>query len=505
MADNPMNNDDTSAEDKGNKPQKSIRRALSLSFAQTLVSMVVSFGAIIIVSHLLTPAEIGVFSVAAGLVALIQMLRDFGVSEFLVQEKELDEQKIRTVFTINLIIAWSLGVALFAFSGVIGNFYGNAGVSEVLKVLSIVLILLPFGAVTQTLLRRDLEFGKLVRIKLGESLTRGCTTVALAYAGFTYMSMAWSSLAGSLVMVAGCAVWGAQYRVNGLGLKHWRRVLHFGSNRTISDIAYQIGEQSANLVIGRVLGMADTGLYSRGYGVVNMFRSNVITAIGSVAFPAFAREHRETGRAPELFLKSLVYLTGISWPFFAAGVLLAFPLVRILFGDQWDAAVPLMRWLCGAAIIGTLTYQCNQFLVALGRVRTVTLVEVQYQLVRIAITVAAAFYSVEAVAAVQIVVYAIAALLYYRKMRQYAMLSVRNCARTLVPSASITLATCIVPAVVVAWPGLVQHHMLPALCVAVVGGCIGWLACLRIVRHPLLGELQRAAARFPGLRRIIYG
>lgn len=488
------------------KPRKSLRKALSLSFVQTFVSLIFTFGGIIIVSRLLTPREIGIYSVAAGLVALVQMLRDFGVSEFLIQEEDLDEQKIRTVFTINLAIAWTLGLALIAFSGAAGRFYGDSGVSDVLRVVSIVFMLLPFGVISQTLMKRELEFGKLLKIRLGESITRSCTTVGLAYAGFSYMSMAWSSVVSVLVMVGGCALWGWQYRVKGLSLAHWKRVLHFGSNRTIADIARQVGDQSANLAIGRVLGLAATGMYSRGYGIVNMYNANVLGAIGSVAFPAFAREHRESGKAPQLFLRSLVYLTGIAWPFFAVGILLAFPIIRILFGEQWDAAVPLMRWLCGAAIVGTLTYQCNSFLVALGRVRTVTRIEVQYQFVRVAITIVAAFYSLVAVAAVQVVVYVVAAALYYRELQRFDALAIRKCVKALRPSALAALATCVVPAIVTFWPGLLEQHMVTAFAVAVAGGCSGWLICVRVAQHPLLDELRRAGSRvLPRLSRVVFG
>jgi len=488
------------------KPKYSVRWALSLSFIQTFVSLVFTFGGVIIVSHLLTPTEIGIYSVAAGLVVLIQMLRDFGVSEFLIQEEELDEQKVRTVFTINLLIAWLLAIALFGFSEAAGRFYGNPGVASVLRVVSISFLLLPFGAISQTLMRRELEFGKLLKIRLGENITRSCATVGLAYAGFSYMSMAWSSVIGILVMVVGCTVWGWQYRVSGVSLVHWRRVLHFGSNRTIADIARQLGNQSANLVIGRMLGMAATGMYSRGYGIVNMYSTNIVGAIGNVAFPAFAHEHRKTGTAPQLFLKSLVYLTGVSWPFFAAGVLLAFPIIRILFGNQWDAAAPLMSWLCGAAIVGTLTYQCNAFLVALGHVGAVTRIEVQYQLARVGITIAAAFFSLLAVAAVQVLVYVIATALYYRELQRFDALEMRKCAKALRPSALATLATCVVPAIVMSWPDLVEEHMVTAFFIAIVGGCVGWLICIRVVQHPLLNELRHAVSRFlPRTSRIVFG
>lgn len=489
----------------GDRPRNSIRRALSLSFIQTLVGLAFTFGGVVIVSRILTPAEIGIYSVAAGMVALVHMLRDFGVSEFLIQEKELDEALIRTVFTINISIAWVLAAVLFACSGMAGAFYGDVGVTDVLRVVCIVFVLLPFGVVPQNLMKRELEFGKLLKIRLGENIARACAVVGLAYAGFSYMSMAWAAVIGIAVMVGGCTLWGWRYRVTGLSLRHWKRVLRFGSNRTIADIARQIGDQSANLVIGRALGMTDAGLYSRGYGVVNMYNERVLGAIGNVAFPAFAREHRETGAAPQLFLKSLVYITGISWPFFGAGILLAYPVIRILFGSQWDAAVPLMRWLCTAAILGVLTFQCGAFLVALGRVRTVTRIEVKYQMLRVAITIAAAFYSVAAVAAVQIVVYVLAAALYYRKLRHYAGLSWRDCRRALAPSALVALATCAVPAAVVAWPGLLAQHLLSGFGVAVVGGCSGWWLCVRVLRHPLLDEMRRALARFPTLRRAVCG
>lgn len=487
------------------KQQSSVRRSLSLSFIQQLVALVFTFGAVTIISRLLTPAEVGVFSIAAGFVALIHMLRDFGVSEFLVQETILDESLVRTAFTMNLVIAWCLGGVIVAASGAIGTFYADIGVTRVLRVLGIVFFLLPFGTTAMALLKREMEFGKLAKIRIGECIVRSCTAVALAYAGFSYMSMAWSALVGIVVMIVGCAVWGWQYRVKGLSFTHWRRVLHFGSNRTVSDLAGQLGDQSANLVIGKMLGMADAGLFSRGYGVVNMYRTNILGAIGAVAFPAFAREHREHGTAPDLYLKALVYTTGISWPFFASGAILAYPIINILFGHQWNAAVPLMRWLCSAALIGTLMFQCNRFLVALGRVTTVTRVEVQYQTARVGITIGAAFYGVAAVAASQILVYIIATVLYYRKMRIYEALAIRKCAKALVPSVVVTLGACVVPAVVVLWPDLVARHMLSAFALAFVGGGAGWLLALVVARHPLLDELKTVISRVSTRYRLFRG
>lgn len=473
-----------------NRTKASVRRALSLSFTRTGINFVFNVATVTIVSRLLTPSEIGVFSVAVALVAMVHMLRDFGVTEFIVQEKDLSRDIVRTAFTVNLIIAWVLAAAVFGLSGLIGKFYGHPGVAQVAKVLSLVFVLMPFGTTTQSSMRREMQFGILVRIQTAETTVRSVTTIVLAYLGFSYMSMAWASVAAMAIVVVGCVVWGGEYRVRGLGLKDWRRVLHFGSNRTIADIAMQVGQQSANIVVGRMLGMAAAGFYSRGYGIVNIFRITFVRAVAAVAFPAYAREHREGNAAPWLYRKSLVYLTGVSWPFFLFAALMASPLIRLAFGSQWAPAVPLMRWLCCAAMVGVLIYQVNGLLTAMGHYREVTWIEVQYQSVRVALAVLAALYSVEAVAASQILVYVVAVFLYYRKLVRYEPLRLRKLVVSLVPSAALTVASCIVPvAVLVLWGGASQHYV-SAFLVAASGAAVSWLAGVFLFKHPLSLEIK---------------
>jgi O-antigen/teichoic acid export membrane protein len=472
----------------------SIRKALSLTFTRSAATFVFNIATVTIVSRLLTPAEIGVFSVTAALVALAQMLRAFGVGELIIQEKNLTPEVVRTAFTMNLVIAGLLALALFSFSGLIGRFYGDPGAAQVARVMSLVFVLMPFGAIPMAYMKREMQFAIVVRIQVIDTAVRSTCTIFLAWIGFSYMSMAWAAVAAMAAVVLGCLVWGGEYRVGGgFGLSEWRRVMHFGTNRTVSDLVASFGAQSANIVVGRLLGMAAAGFYSRGNGIVRTFRANVMSPISSVALPAYARDHREANAAPLLFRKSLECTTGINWPFFAFAALMAFPLIRIAFGSQWDASVPIMRWLCWSAVVGTLIYPCNDMLTAIGRYREVTQVVVQYQIIRVILAVLAAFHSLEAVAASQIVVYVIAVILYYRKLVRYEALRLRALVTALLPSLKLAIATSAVPAaVLVFWPGFsTDHHYVPAFFVAAGGSGIVWLAGVFLLQHPLSVEIRR--------------
>jgi O-antigen/teichoic acid export membrane protein len=473
----------------------SVRHSLVLSFARNYTNLVFSLGTVMILSRLLTPAQIGVYSVAVATTTVIQMLRDFGVSEYLVQEKELNDAVARSAFTVNLLIAWSLAIIVFFSNPWIAAFYKEPGLGMVLEVLSINFVLLPFGSTVNALLTRSMQFGILYKINLGWVVVRAGTTLTLAYLGFGYMSPAWGSVAGMAATVLGCFVWGHAYRIKGLGLTHWRAVTRFGMQQTVGGIVNQLGSNAPDFVIGRVLGFTDVGLFSRGQGLINLFTTKVTSAIGAVSFPAYARRHHGSQDAHSFYLKTLTFVTGVALPFAACAALMAFPIIHVMFGDQWYRAVPILRLLAVAMFINNLTPQFRQFFTATGKVGVATVVAVFTQVLRVAILIPAAFYSLEAAAASQIVVAVFSASIQCVLLTRYTAITFRGLLGALLPSLGLTVATALVPAAVFLLAPNSDTDLWLSLAVSVIGGGTGWLAAAWMLKHPLWFELVNAVTR----------
>lgn len=479
----------------------SIRRSLGLSFAKQYTNLLFAVPTVIILSRLLTPAQVGVYSVGSATITLAQMLRDFGVSHYLVQAHDLDDSVTRSAFTVNLCIAWTLAVVMFVASPWIGDFYREPGLTLVMRVLSINFLLLPFGSTANALLTRSMQFGILYRVNLGELCLRTSTTMALAALGFGYMSPAWGSVAGVMANVVGCSVWGRNYRVRGLSLVHWRAVTRFGLQQTAGDIMNRLGFYAPDFVIGRILTFADVGLYSRGYGLLNMFQSNVMGAIGAVAFPAFADSHHSARNVNKLYLKSLTFVTGISLPFALFSALMAFPIIRIMFGSQWDMAVPILRLLAIAAGIAMLAPHSGEFFTAIGKVKVSTGLSTITQIVRIAALIPAAMYSLEAAAASQILVAVFSVAIKQAAFRKYTAITGRDTLRALMPSLGVTGVTMALPVTFHAlMPPSAGNLWLPFIFSA-LGGAVGWLIGVRIFRHPLWAEMSNVMGRVYQWRR----
>jgi O-antigen/teichoic acid export membrane protein len=326
-------------------------------------------------------------------------------------------------------------------------------------------------------------------------LARTGTTLSLAYLGYGYMSLAWGSVAGMAATVLGCSIWGRAYRIRGLGLSHWRAVTRFGMQQTVGGIVGQLGGFAPDFVIGRILGFADVGLFSRGQGLINLFTTKVAAAIGAVSFPAYARRHHHSNDADRFYLKTLTFFAGLALPFAVFAALMAFPIVHVMFGHQWYRAVPILRLLAVAMFINNLTAQFVKFFTATGKVGIATGTTVLIQVLRVGILIPATFYSLEAAAASQIVVAVISTSIQCALLRKYTTITFHDLLVALSPSLGLSAATALVPAVVYFLMPNSGADLWLSLAFAVAGAGTGWLLAAWMLKHPLWFELVNAMNR----------
>ena len=158
----------------------SLSKSLLISFAEKYTALLVSFGSTIVLARLLTPEEIGVFSVAAVLVGMAHMLRDFGVSQYVVQERELTREKLKSALGAAILFAWAIAILLLIMAQFVSAFYNDERVETVMLVLSISFLLLPFGSVTLAMLRREFRFVPIYRVQTASAIANAASGIGLA-------------------------------------------------------------------------------------------------------------------------------------------------------------------------------------------------------------------------------------------------------------------------------------------------------------------------------------
>jgi O-antigen/teichoic acid export membrane protein len=185
----------------------SVRGATLFALAQRYLSFCLQLVVSVVVARLLSPQETGIFVLAAGVAAIAQMLRDFGVSDYIIAEKDIDDDKRRAAFTVMTGISVAVGVLLLAVSYPLSAAYQEPGVARVLWVLSLTYFLLPLGVVPMAELNKALRFREIFWIQSSSAVASAVVTLGCAWYGQGYMSLAYGMVAGTVASIAIVAIY----------------------------------------------------------------------------------------------------------------------------------------------------------------------------------------------------------------------------------------------------------------------------------------------------------
>ena len=354
----------------------SIRSALAYTFSTRYLSMGLQFLATVILARLLSPEEIGVYSVGASVIMIAHTLRDFGTSTYVIQEQELTRARIGTAFTLTILVAWGLALALWLGSEPLAEFYREPRVGKVLAVLALNFVLIPFGSISMALLRRSMNFRAIMFISLVSTLVHSGASVAFAVTGFGYISLAWAAVCGTLITVLGAMVANPEGFFVRPTLIERRHVLAFSMRSSVSSIASEAGHSAPDMVLGRTVSMEGTGLFSRAMGYVQLFERLLQDVLRSVMLPYLADVERAGGNVREKLVQVLDNVVSVSLFIIALTAILAEPLILLLYGSQWMSVIPLAQILCVAMAIRCVAPTLSAALVASGRMTTVMRISV---------------------------------------------------------------------------------------------------------------------------------
>jgi O-antigen/teichoic acid export membrane protein len=468
----------------------SVRRSLAYTFAEGYLGIGLQLIATFFLARLLTPQETGVWAVAAVFAAIASNFRDFGVAEYLIQEKDLTEQKLRASLAANIIVSWLMAVSLLAASGWIAEFYDEWGIARVIRVQAFNFFLIPFGAVTYAYFRRELNYKPFFWVSLLSNIVSITVALACAWAGMGYMSLAWSSLSGVIVTVAFAMV----VRPRGLplmpGVAGLPAVLQFGKHATGIYFFGQIGKSAPELIIGRVLGMAPVAFFSRANGLTELFHRTVLRAAFPVCLPYFAQEARDGGDVRTGYLRAVSYLTAIGWPFFLFLAAMAFPAIRILYGSQWISSVPLAQILCVAAALEVAYILTKEVLIAQGDVRVANYLQAALQCLRVVGILAVIPFGLIGACWGLLAAALLGGIWSHRVLAKRISLTFRQLFDA---CASSMLITAISTAPAMLWVGLYaidEQNYFVTFIAAGLGTFLLWLGSLRVLRHPLWTEFR---------------
>lgn len=306
-------------------------------------------------SRLLAPEAFGTIAMTAVFTGFASLYASLGLGSALIQRRDLQQAHRDTAFLVNVAVGAVITTILFMVAPLIARFYSSPMLGPITRVLSLTFLIGSFAIVPYSLLAREMNFKALARLDLASAVLPATLAIVMAIQGHGVWSLVASALSSSALRVA--LLW----RVSG-----WRPGFRF-EMRAVRDLmgfsAGLLGFNTVNywsrnlddLLIGRIVGAASLGLYHRAYLLMMLPISQIIGVIAPVMFPALSSIQADTKRVRRTYLKAIGMITFATFPAVMGLFVVAADLIPLMYGEQWDGVVPILRVLCGVSLIQSVT------------------------------------------------------------------------------------------------------------------------------------------------------
>ena len=327
---------------------------------------VISLASVTILARLLTPSDFGVLAMVLPVALIVSMTINRGLHVAVMHEAELSPVQISRLFWIaqrfNIVLLGTMALSAPLLAWV----FREPRVTRVALLWTLALAFQSLGTFAEAMLKRRIRFGMLAAIELSATVVGVSTAITAAALGYPDIALVIQIVVSQFLRCVGAYVASGWRPARSPG-SHAPdatvdRLVRYGSDFGLARAVYWLGRQIDRIVVGYVSGASVLGLYDSArrwswYPFQELFLSMTDVVVASLS-----QARTDRARFREYCRRGFTAFLALPMPAIAFVGIEADVVVRVLLGERWLAAVPMVRIMCGAAFldsIGRLTSWLN--------------------------------------------------------------------------------------------------------------------------------------------------
>ncbi len=337
------------------------------SFTGRLIQQFVQFIIGVILARLLLPEEYGLIGMALVFITVFNVFVDSGFSSAIVQRKNISAKDLSTIFYLNMGVSIVTYVIMYFLAPLIADFYNENRLINVIRILSIIIILYAFTIVQNSLIKRNINFKLKARIELISQGLSGAIAIYLAYIGYGVWALIWQTLLNYLFV--NIQLWSKNNWLPSFEFSKssFNNIFSFSGKLLITDFIDKLYNQMHRLVVGKFFPAAELGYYTRAEQFKNLPSHAISNSLMSFLLPVFSKMQEEPERlknATQQVIKIVMFFNINAMILLG---ILAEPLIKVLLGNKWLETVPYLQLLALSGVFYPMHAINVQILTALGR------------------------------------------------------------------------------------------------------------------------------------------
>jgi PST family polysaccharide transporter len=330
-----------------------------------LISRFIDLVTMLILAHTLRPGDFGLVAIAMTVIYVLESALELPLSQALVRLSQLKATHYDTAFTLGLIRGATLSVIVALASWPFAHFYADKRLTALVCLLSLAPAARGLMSPRLTDYAKKLDFSREFATEFIGKVTAATCGIGLSVVTRSYWSIA------VVIVLSPVAATIASYllapyrpRLNLIELSSFSGFLGWF---TAAQVVIAVNWHCDRLFLGKLMSKPEFGLFATANDVANVALLIVFGPILRPLLSAFSLLREDTWRLANSYQKSSCAIVTLILPVLVGESLLAEPAIRLVFGEKWIGAAPLLRWLALSLIPALLAVPFGPLVMSFNR------------------------------------------------------------------------------------------------------------------------------------------
>lgn len=333
-----------------------------------LIPRILRLGVTVILARYLTPYDYGLAAVVMTVSEFTRVFTGVGIDAKIIQADQQDlEDLCNSAYWLNWIVYVGIFIVQCVVAFPIAWFYHDNQLILPICVSAITYITWPLVSLKCILIIRE---NRLKVIAINNSV-KSLLSYPLS-AIFAVLGLGVWSFVLPVLLVAPIELF--IYHINHswrpttkFTTKHWNEIYSFGKSILGVQLLKALRNNLDYLIVGRLLGIKELGLYFFGFNAGLGISLSVINALSTAVFPHLCAARADWLEFKKRYFGSLKTIAVIIIPLVLLQSSLAPFYVPIIFSQKWVVAIPILMLICLSAIPRPFADAASQLLVAVDK------------------------------------------------------------------------------------------------------------------------------------------
>lgn len=302
----------------------------------------VHFLVTLILARILTPEDFGLIGMLIIFIAIAQSLIDSGFSLALIRKQNRDNVDNSTVFYFNIVTSIIVYFLLYAIAPLVALFFREAQLTELMRVLCLVVVFNSFSVIQRVLYTAVVNFKIQAKITSIAAIMSGIVGILFAIKGAGVWSLVYQQLSNAFLNTVLLWCYSSWRPILVFSWRSFKELYLFGFNLMVVGIIETLYQHSYQIIIGKFFTAASLGHFTQAKSIANFPSTNISGIVGRVTYPIMSKIQDDNKHLSGVYrLLARVIAFGV-FPLMCGLAALAFPVIEVLIGSQWHFAAILM-------------------------------------------------------------------------------------------------------------------------------------------------------------------